>query len=296
MDWKKVGKKLLFPPVWLVILLVAASAALLIRVFTQGRENTLAAYGSYGLSFYSLCVFTAFCVKVLPGKIRGFRRRVCENPLGNRYLTDRDFRERVGLNASLGISIVYGLIHLVSWYLIRSWWFLVLAAYYSILALMRFLLVGYVGKNKTGAGSAREWKRCRICGGILLLVNLSLSGAVLMILYQNKGYDYPGILIYVMALHTFYTVIHAVVEMVRTRKMERPLMTAAKAVSLCAALVSLLNLETAMFAQFGGDMPVRDQRIFIILTGAGVSATIVTLSVFLIGKATKEIRREIYGE
>ena len=57
----------------------------------------------------------------------------------------------------------------------------------------------------------------------------------------------------------------------------------------------MLNLETAMFAQFGGDMAPEIQRIFIILTGAGVSITVVTLSVILIANANKEIRRLAHG-
>ena len=129
----------------------------------------------------------------------------------------------------------------------------------------------------------------------LLLVNLSLSGAVLMILYQNRGYDYPGVLIYVMALYTFYSTAHAVVELVKYRSFASPVMSAAKSVSLSAALVSMLNLETAMFAQFGGDMAQKDQNLMIILTGAGISVTVIALSVSLIVRATKEIRREKYG-
>jgi glycerol-3-phosphate acyltransferase PlsY len=117
-----------------------------------------------------------------------------------------------------------------------------------------------------------------------------------MILYQHRGYDYPGIMIYVMALYTFYALTVSIVDIVKYRKMESPVMVAAKIVSLSAALVSMLNLETAMFAQFGGDMAPEHQRIFIILTGAGVSITVVTLAVILIVRATKEIRREKNGK
>ena len=73
-------------------------------------------------------------------------------------------------------------------------------------------------------------------------------------------------------------------------------MTVSKVIALSAALVSMLNLETAMFAQFGADMPIENQRIFIILTGAGVSVTVVTLSVILIVNANKQIRRIKNGE
>jgi len=58
----------------------------------------------------------------------------------------------------------------------------------------------------------------------------------------------------------------------------------------------MLNLETAMFAQFGAGLALENQRIFIILTGAGVSITVVTLSVILIVNANKEIRRIKDGE
>jgi hypothetical protein len=50
-----------------------------------------------------------------------------------------------------------------------------------------------------------------------------------------------------------------------------------------------------MFAQFGQDMAPQTQHLFIILTGAGVSITVVTLSVLRIVKATKEIRRTKHG-
>ena len=73
-------------------------------------------------------------------------------------------------------------------------------------------------------------------------------------------------------------------------------MSTAKIVSLCGALVSMLNLETAMFAQFGGEMAQRDQNLMIILTGTGISVTVVTLSVLLIVRATKEIRRGKNGK
>ena len=85
-------------------------------------------------------------------------------------------------------------------------------------------------------------------------------------------------------------------DIIRYRKLGSPVLSTAKIVSLSGALVSMLNLETAMFAQFGADMPPEHQRIFIILTGAGVSVTIVTLSVILIVNANKEIRRRTDGK
>ena len=296
MDWKKIGKKLMFPPIWMMVILVIASAVALILIFVKGMEKTIPAYVVYALAFYTLSVVTIFCAMVLPKQYSTIKQKIYDNPLGNRYMTDRVFRTNVSLSISFVISMLYVGINLWSWHMLGSYWFMVLAVYYVIMAVMRFLLVRYVRIQKIGTNMLGEWKRSRVCACILLLINLSLSGAVLMILYQHRGYDYPGVMIYVMALYTFYALTMSIVDMVKYRKMGSPVMSTAKIVSLSAALVSMLNLETAMFAQFGGEMTRENQQIFIILTGAGISITVVTLSVVLIVKATKEIRRGKYGK
>ena len=295
MDWKVVVKKLLFPPAWLTFFLSMICAAALAVIFVNGMERTIGAYVAYVFSFYALCVLVIFLVRVLPKQYIQIKQKVYENPLTNRYVTDRTFRTHVSLWVSFGVNLLYVGINLFSWYMNRSWWFVVLAVYYVIMASMRCLLVRSVQRKKKNVPISRQWKRCRICGCVLLLINLVLSAAVLMILYQSKGYDYPGIMIYVMALYTFYSTVHAVVDMIRLRKFGNPVMTTAKIISLSAALVSMLNLETAMFAQFGAQMPLKYQKLMIVLTGAGVSIIVVTLSVMLIVRATKEIRRTTHG-
>ena len=295
MDWKKIGEKLLFPPIWLMIILVIICAAALTFVFVKGWDATVIGYVTYVLSFYTLSVVCVFCAMVLPKQYIIIKQKIYDNPLGNRYMTDRAFRTTISLYLSLAINLFYVCINLWSWNFSGSYWFMVLAVYYAIMSVMRFLLVRYVRVNKIGTSIHDEWRRARVCACSLLLINLSLSGAVLMILYQSKGYDYPGIMIYVMALYTFYSTIHAIVNIVKYRKLGSPIMSTAKIVSLSAALVSMLNLETAMFAQFGGEMPQESQQLMIILTGAGVSIVVITLSVILIVYATIAIRREQYG-
>ena len=291
MDWKKIGKKLLFPPLWLMVILTLISTAALTLVFVKGMEQSVPAYIVYVLAFYTLSTVSVFCALVLPKQYKEIKQKIYDNPLSNRFMTDRSFRINVSLSTAFLVSMLYVGINIWSWHMLQSWWFMVLAVYYAVMAVMRFLLVRYVRIQKIGTSLLKEWKRARICAYILLLINLSLSGAVLMILYQSKGYDYPGVMIYVVALYTFYAAIHSIVDIVRYRKLGSPVMSTAKIVSLSGALVSMLNLETAMFAQFGAGMSPENQQIFIILTGAGVSITIVTLSVILIVNANQEIRR-----
>lgn len=291
MDWKKIGKKLLFPPIWLMVLLTIVSAVLLTMVFVRGWEQHFIAYFVYVLSFYTLSVVTVFCVMVLPKQYGRIKEKVLANPLGNRYATDKIFRTKVSLNLSLGINLLYVAINVLSWYLYQSWWFVCLAVYYVIMSAMRFLLVRYVRINPIGANRYGELKRSLACSHIMLLLNFFLSGAVLMVVYQNKGFEYHGIMIYVMAMYTFYMATHAIINLVKYRSFESPVMSTAKVISMAAALVSMLNLETAMFAEFGADMTKEDQRLMIILTGAGISITVIAMAMSLIVRCAKEMKK-----
>ena len=293
MDWKKIGKRLLFPPVWLMVLLTLFSAAALTAIFLNGWETAVVAYFVFVLAFYTLSVVTVFCVMILPKQYGKIKAKVLANPLGNRYATDNVFRTKVSLNLSLGINLLYVAIHLLSWYLYQSWWFVCLAVYYGILSLMRFLLVRYVRLHDLGTNRYRELRRSLACSYIMLLLNFFLTGAVLMMLYQNRGFEYHGIMIYVMALYTFYMATHAIVNLVKYRSFESPVMSTAKWISLAAALVSMLNLETAMFAEFGADMAKEDQRLMIILTGAGISIAVIVMAVHMIVRCTKEMKSEV---
>lgn len=290
MDWKAFFKKLMFPPVWLVCLLTVFTAISLPVVFLKNLTEHPLTYIVYALSFYTVCVDSIFFGMVLPKRYQVIRQKIYANPLGNRYLTDAVFKTHVSLYAALTVNLLYVIVNVSFWYLNRSMWFVVLAGYYGILAVMRFLLLRYVRGNELGRNRLGELKSASVCAWILLTVNFVLSGAVLMILYQNRGFEYYGILIYVMAAYTFYTTTHAIVDLIKYRKYKSPVMTISKIIALSAALVSMLALETAMFSQFGADMQPGNKWLMIALTGAGVSIIVVTMSAYMIGKCAKEIK------
>ncbi len=298
MEWKKLIK-LLYPPVWVIALLTPLCTAALIIVFMFGYDEHPLAYAAYVLSFYTLTVVVMRLIKVLPKHYKSAKNKVYSNPLGNRLMTDMPFRTRVSLYGSLAVNLLYVALNVTSGIIYQSAWFYTLALYYTILAVMRFLLVRFANRVGIGKNRFKELRRSRLCGFILLTVNLFLSGAVLMIIYRNKGYEYHGILIYIMAMYTFYITIIAIINLVKYRKLGSPLMTMTKIINLAAALVSMLSLETAIFSEFGKDMPPENKQLMIMLTGAGVSVIIVTMSIFSIVKNTVEIKRikeKDYGE
>lgn len=287
--WKEIGRKILFPHILIIVLFAVISVAGLVYVFMNHMEASWLAYVLYGFSAYSLVILVIFLIMVLPKQYKLIRKKIMDNPWGNRYLTDAAFRTHVSLYLSLGINVLYVGLNVFFYFMNQSNWFLVLTIYYIILSAMRFLLVRYAQFHGIGKERLGELKRARLCSIILLNLNFVLSGSVLMILYQNKGYEYPGILIYAMAAYTFYTTILAIINLVKYRKYKSPVMTASKIISLSSALVSMLSLETAMFSQFGQSMSLKGQRLMIALTGAGISAAVIGMSVYMIIKTSREL-------
>jgi len=215
------------------------------------------------------------------------------HPIGGRYLREPAFRIKISLHISFFTNLLYAGMQIVSWYMEPSAWFVIMAAYYGILAVMRSILLRRVRRDEPGKNRRAELGTAKLCAVILLMINFVLTGAVMMILYMGKGARYSGVLIYVMALYTFYITIHAIASLIRYRKYKSPVMTVSKIISLSAALVSMLSLETAMLSEFGG-MDARSEWLLTVLTGAGVSVCIVGLSVYMIVSCTmgsKEIKK-----
>lgn len=288
-------KKLLFLPFALILLFTLTSAASLVLVFTKGLDNSHLGYISYIFSFYTLCVLCIFGWKTLPGYYKSAKEKLYENKLANRYLTDAAFKTHVSLFRSLAINLLFAAGNAVAAIIFNTHWFALFAVYYAILAVMKFLLVRYVGKNKIGASRLGELRRARLCAFILLTVNLALSGAVLMMVYFHRGFEYQGILIYVVALYTFYTTTTAIIDMIKYRKYGSPVMSMSKVIKMAAALVSILSLETAMFAQFGCEMSLENQRIMIMATGGGIAVIIISMAIYMIVRTSKEIRSLKYN-
>lgn len=289
LDWKTLCKRLLYPSGWLIIVLSLLSVAGLAVVFIMGWSETPFAYAVYPLSAYSLTVVCAFFAKRLSGYSRGIRQKVSNHPLGNRYMTDAAFRVRISLYVSLAINLAYAVFNLTAGVIYSSFWLIAVAVYFILLSLLRFMLLRYMHAGEEKQGLLHEYRRYRLCGLLMLILNISLSGIVYQMVRLNQGYQYPGILIFAVAVYTFYSVVISIVDMVKYRKYSSPVLSASKAIRFVAALVSLLSLETAMLAQFGDDEAFR--RIMTACTGAAVCAVVLAVSVYMVVRSSVEINK-----
>lgn len=285
--FKRILTKLLFPPLAVVIILVPLATAMLIYAFAVEGAMPAVVYGSYFLSAYAL---TVLCTRS-PVIFRKIKTVKTENKYINRYLTDAHLRVEISLYGTVAMNTLYAVMQLVSGFHFRSVWFYALSGYYVLLAVMRFFLLKDTRKRVPGEDKLSEFQRYRFCGILLLLMNLTLAVIVFFIVRQNRGFQYHYIQTIAMAAYTFASMTMAVINVVKYRRYESPLMSAAKAISLASALVSMLSLETAMLTAFGeGDDPVFRQ-IMTACTGTVVCLFVLGMAIYMIIRSTKEIKQ-----
>ncbi len=206
--------------------------------------------------------------------------------LGAKYLNDLNFRTEISLYLGLFINLLYIGMNIFSGIRYRAVWFISLAFYYILLAVMRYMLLR---KGKSEHNLCNEWKRYRMCGIILLIMNQALAAIVIIIVKQNKGFNYSGLLIYAMAMYSFYSVITAIADIVKFRKHGSPVISAAKAIKFVAALVSMLSLTTAMITQFGNN----DENFRKLMTGTvggGVCTIVIIMAIFMIIRSNRNLK------
>lgn len=286
--WKAICKKLIFIPVWLMILLTVISVVGLAAVFLNGWDGSAISYAVYVLSFYTLSVLCVFFSMVFPKKYEQIREKIYSHPLGNRYMTDAAFKVRISLFTSLGINLAYSALKLGTGIYYRSLWIGAIAVYYILLSVIRFILL-YHMERKKDAGLIGEYRSYRTAAVLMMCINLTLSGIVLNMILGDKTPAISDVLVITSAAYTFYVLTVAVIDMIKYRKYKSPVMSAAKAARFAQALVSMLSLEASMLVQFGNDENYR--RLMLALTGAGVCVMVVTMSVYMIVHANKEMKK-----
>lgn len=285
-DWKQIGKRLLFPGRAVLLAGVPLAAALLAYAFVVEGGEGIVSYVAFAFSSY-MTVAVCACMPRLVREAIALAHRI---PWLHRYMTDDHVRMHVSLYLSLGLNMLYAVMKLLMGVYFRSVWFVTLGVYYALLTALRFMLLGHVRRNVPGRAMASELKHFRLCGAVLIPMTIALTGVVILVIDRNEGFQYAGYLIYVAAMYAFYKVISAVVNLVKYRRYNSPVMSATKAVSLASALVSVFALETAMLSQFGQERDPLFRRIMTTATGAGICAFILSMAAVMIIHATRRLK------
>lgn len=225
---KSILLKLFFPPKWVIFLVSLIGFGGLIWVFASKNQHGIAVYTIYGISAYALSVVSVSAPKIYKS-IRNFSKnnravvKLKGTEFGGKYFSDISFRGSV--------SIYQGM-----------------AVYYLVLGILRVYLISCY--NRKNADRLRCYRNT---AWLLFVLNIPMGGMILLMIKTNSGYSYPGYIIYVSAMYTFYIGIISVVNLVKFRRLGDPVLSAAKVLNLVSAMMSILGLQTTMISAFSKD-------------------------------------------
>ena len=129
----------------------------------------------------------------------------------------------------------------------------------------------------------------RACGFLVLLMNMFVGGMIVQMIVDNEGYDYPGIMLYLIGLFAIANFANAIYNVKKYWHIYNPMISAAKRLSFSTALVLLYTLQTSALARFGNNHE-QLRRLLNSVSGAIVELVLFTMALLMIIRANQEMR------
>ncbi|MBQ7788690.1 MAG: hypothetical protein IJ398_03450 [Clostridia bacterium] len=292
---KKIFEKLKKPSSLIVALtfvltMIFIALALWLVIAGYGGILEYISYVAYGLSAIFLG-YTVYIICIYAPKFKGKLIKLLEsNKLTNKIIKNFGFRALVFSAISFVFGIGYGALNLYLAIVSSSIWYFALAFYYVSLVLVRGGILLYQNKKRQGRDTRLDpLKKYRNSGIILVVLNLALSVAVIQMIFVEKFFNYPGLLIYAAAAYAFYKMTMAIIRMFKVKDEKDMTIKAVANVNLTDAVVSILALQTALLNTFGSGSQA--SRLANALTGTAVCLFVLALGIYMIAKAQKEIKK-----
>ena len=203
---------------------------------------------------------------------------------------DPALRVHISLYNGMTVNFLYVIFRIAVGIRYTSVWFVSMAVYYFALGALRLSLILGCRKNS----NANEMLCYRRTAWMLFLLNIPMAGMILLMIFTDSGFTYPGYVIYLSAIYTFYIMIYSAASLINCRRMESPFFSAVKVLNFVSALMSVLGLQTAMIAQFS----VNDEnfrRMMNAITGGFICSAVILIAVYMLvrsgnsGKDAKHI-------
>ena len=258
-------------------IIICVSFSLLLLIFILGKTKSIFSCFIYSMSAYS---FVCLCIEIINKKKKMIHNskilnKVISISVVKRYLNDFTFRGTLNIYQGMIVNIFYTLFRLGVGIYYVSPWLISMGIYYLILAVMKSYLIVCYKRN-------RNQKKCyRNIGYGLFLLNIPMGGMIILMIKTNAGYIYPGYIIYLSALYTFYTIIIAVINIIKFHKMGNLILIASKIINFVCALMSILGLQTAMITHFSTNGESYRQMMNAI-TGGVVYAFVIIMALYMI--------------
>ncbi len=211
-----------------------------------------------------------------------------------KYLTDDIFQTQTMLLASLAMNIAAATFKFAMGVWFGSKWLVTVSIYFLTLSAMRLLLLNRERKSKKL--ETPEHKRLydlrsyRACGYMVLFMNMIVGGMIVQMLVDNEGYNYPGLMLYLIGLFAIANFANAIYNVKKYWHIYNPMISAAKRLSFSTALVLLYTLQTSALARFGNNHE-QLRRLLNSISGTVVELVLFTMAILMIVRSNQEMHK-----
>ena len=211
-----------------------------------------------------------------------------------KYLTDDIFQTQTMLLASLAMNIAAATFKFVMGVWFGSKWLVTVSIYFLTLSAMRLLLLNRERKSKKLETPEHkrlyDLKSYRVCGYMVLFMNMIVGRMIVQMLVDNEGYDYPGLMLYLIGLFAIANFANAIYNVKKYWHIYNPMISAAKRLSFSTALVLLYTLQTSALARFGNNHE-QLRRLLNSISGAAVELVLFTMAILMIVRSNQEMHK-----
>ena len=280
LHWR--GWRKIFPfPVWVAVILFAACGAGLVWIFVNGLDMWWPAYILYGLSAYSL---TALCIK-LPGAVHMDRLWLKDHPKVEGLLKNKELRFQIELYFEQFVNFAYGIFKIVSGVVVGSAWIGADGIYNLSQALIQLFQI--LCRKKAGTIQA-QWRSYRLCGFLILLMHLTLTGIVFQMVNWNRVEESGEIMIIATAAFAFYKFISSFINLAKDRKHTRPIDSSVRMLELAQAIFAIFSLQAGLLHTFGTGE--NWEHWLNMAAGCVVCLLTVAMGIYMIRRANREMK------
>lgn len=258
---------------------VTATFFYVLSLVEKYRSNIFS-FIAYTITVYVFLIVIAEIPKVLiqtKTRIMGEGKSTC-------IIFSKETRTKLALYFGWLLNLLYAAFKMLVSVVYNSFWFSTEAIYYLMLGVIRFTLVKF---EKEENNIILEWKAFRLCGCLMLIVNLLITVIIIVSIYNHKVYNYSDVILYASGIYTVYRLLSSLVQMTAFRKTNRPVLSAAKGINISASALSLFTFFSTLI-NYSGKL---DYNKTITIIAVLVCGIIISVSVFMIIRSNSIIKK-----
>lgn len=289
--FKKFLRSIFFPHPAVVFLISLLSALSLVYSLATGKAIYPSRLAAYLSSAYSVIIV----ILAIPSIIRGLKQRQKEIKSKSNKSEARNAELQLKITLMLYgtffYNAIYGSFQLFLALSHNSVWYYAIAAYYILLAIMRFSLIRYSNSHTAGENMVEELQRFRFCGKMILFLTAALAAVTFYRAIDNHEILHNGTTSVILAVFTVFSFTLSVINVIRYKKLNSPLLFAARLISFASALASMLSLITAILGHFADRLSDSAYQVTNTASTFTVLTVIAYIGLFMLSKSGEQLKK-----